>query len=225
MPYKDPEKRRACHAKWVAENAERNRQHKAKYREANRETLREKSRVYSARYRAENSALVRERNRKWMRKWVKNNRDESNRRGRESYAKHREARSEQNREYRQRRGNALAVERRKKRCRADATFKLSTRVRSAVSAALSRGRKSKGTELYLGCSFTELRVHLERQFAPGMTWDNYGVRGWHIDHIRPLNSFDLSDSAQQAMAFHYTNLQPLWAKDNLAKGAKWKDAA
>lgn len=54
-----------------------------------------------------------------------------------------------------------------------------------------------------------------------MSWDNYGRGGWHIDHIRPLLSFDLSDTEQAKQAFHYSNLQPMWQADNIRKGAKW----
>lgn len=51
-----------------------------------------------------------------------------------------------------------------------------------------------------------------------MTWENHGMRGWHIDHKRPCSSFDLSDPAQQCACFHFSNLQPLWATENLRKG-------
>lgn len=71
-----------------------------------------------------------------------------------------------------------------------------------------------------GTSLDGLRDHLEMQFKPGMAWHNYGFDGWHIDHKRPLVSFDLSDPEQQRLAFHYTNLQPLWKADNFAKGRK-----
>jgi hypothetical protein len=70
----------------------------------------------------------------------------------------------------------------------------------------------------LGCTLAELRAHLEAQFQPGMTWANYGA--WHVDHRRPLSSFDLSDPAQVVVACHHSNLQPLWAVDNIRKGAR-----
>jgi hypothetical protein len=54
-----------------------------------------------------------------------------------------------------------------------------------------------------------------------MSWDNYGVNGWHVDHIRPLSSFYLTDNNQLEIACHYTNMQPLWGKDNIKKGAKY----
>lgn len=63
----------------------------------------------------------------------------------------------------------------------------------------------------------ELIVHLESKFRPGMTWENRGKKGWHIDHIKPLSAFDLTDPGQVSDACHYTNLQPLWWKENLDK--------
>lgn len=74
----------------------------------------------------------------------------------------------------------------------------------------------------LGCTIEELKAHLESLFKPGMTWDNWGHTGdvWHLDHIIPLASFDLTDPEQVKLACHYTNLQPLWATENLQKGAR-----
>ena len=80
---------------------------------------------------------------------------------------------------------------------------------------ICRGKKCDTTEKLVGCYWIDLRVYLEAKFLPGMTWENYGT--WHIDHIRPCSSFDLTDPAQQRECFHYTNLQPLWAIDNLIK--------
>lgn len=72
----------------------------------------------------------------------------------------------------------------------------------------------------LDCSTEELKIKLESKFQSGMSWNNYGK--WHIDHIKPLSKFDLTDPIQLKEACHYTNLQPLWAKDNLRKGAKYE---
>lgn len=70
----------------------------------------------------------------------------------------------------------------------------------------------------IGCSGKELVAHLEAQFEPGMSWDNRNE--WHIDHIIPISSFNLLDPDQRAKASHYTNLRPLWAKENQRKGSK-----
>jgi len=70
----------------------------------------------------------------------------------------------------------------------------------------------------LGCRVTELVQYLEAKFQPGMSWENRHL--WHIDHIQALALFDLTDPLQCAQAFHYTNLQPLWAADNLRKGKR-----
>ena len=93
-------------------------------------------------------------------------------------------------------------------------------LRRRMSFVLAGARKAAHSIELLGCTRDELRAHLERQFTSGMTWDNYGVKGWHIDHRKPCAAFDLTNSEQQKECFHYTNLQPLWAKDNLAKGDK-----
>ena len=71
----------------------------------------------------------------------------------------------------------------------------------------------------LGCNGATLRAHIEAQFLPGMTWENYGRRGdqWQLDHIIPLADFDLHDPTQAAMASHYTNVRPLWSQDNWRK--------
>jgi hypothetical protein len=63
-----------------------------------------------------------------------------------------------------------------------------------------------------------LKKHLEQQFKEGMTWENYGTMGWHIDHINPCSSFDLTLQEERKKCFHYTNLQPLWWWENTSKG-------
>jgi hypothetical protein len=108
-----------------------------------------------------------------------------------------------------------------KRDMSNIQFVLGKNLRSRINTCL----KNRSTRLSLidliGISLEELIVYLESKFLPGMSWDNYGNKGWHIDHIRPMSSFDLTNLEQQKCAMHYTNLQPLWAKDNLSKGAKY----
>lgn len=98
-------------------------------------------------------------------------------------------------------------------------YSLARNLRMRVYAAIKHGYKSAPTMELLGCTLDELKVHLASQFTEGMSWNNYGL--WHIDHIRPCASFDLTQPDQQRVCFHYTNLQPLWAKDNSIKGSLW----
>jgi 5-methylcytosine-specific restriction endonuclease McrA len=75
---------------------------------------------------------------------------------------------------------------------------------------------------YLGCTITQLREHLEAKFQEGMTWENYGQ--WHVDHIIPLRYREGKDEPsldEIIQRLHWTNCQPLWAKDNIAKGNRW----
>jgi len=93
---------------------------------------------------------------------------------------------------------------------------LRSRVRGAIKS--SGGSKAHKTIRLVGCTIESLCQHLEAQFAEGMSWDNHG--DWHIDHIIPCAAFDLTDESQQFKCFNYTNLQPLWASDNMSKGAR-----
>jgi hypothetical protein len=95
------------------------------------------------------------------------------------------------------------------------SFKLASNLRSRVWSALKGINKNSTIMELLGCSIEELWIHLESKFQEGMSRENYGK--WHIDHIRPCCKFDLTDPNQQTLCFHYTNLQPLWATDNLKK--------
>ena len=101
----------------------------------------------------------------------------------------------------------------------DVLFRLACNLRKRLSNALQGRTKSAPTLALLGCSVDECRAHLERQFVDGMSWANRTA--WHVDHIRPVASYDLSDPGQQRACFHYSNLQPLWARDNLVKGARY----
>jgi len=109
-----------------------------------------------------------------------------------------------------------------KRLKEDITFRLIHTIRSRIKSAIisNSGTKLERYTTLLGCSIEICRKHLESQFREGMSWENYGKYGWHIDHIKPCASFDLSDLDQQRECFNYKNLQPLWASENLSKGCK-----
>lgn len=99
--------------------------------------------------------------------------------------------------------------------------RLKNNLRSRISKIVNGVVKHGSAIEDLGCSLEDLKIYIQSKFELNMTWDNYGHNGWHIDHIRPLSSFDLENPEEFKKACHYTNLQPLWAKDNLKKSDKW----
>jgi len=110
----------------------------------------------------------------------------------------------------------------KKRIEIDPSYKLMQNLRSRLRQALKHQRayKVSKTATLLGCTYEELKQHLESQFTEGMTWDNHGE--WHVDHKKPIAMFDLSKEEDQRVCFHYTNLQPLWAEENIKKSSLYE---
>lgn len=113
--------------------------------------------------------------------------------------------------------NKRAYEKRKLRYANDLNFKLASRLRNRINRAIKSKFKVGSAVRDLGCSIEQLKQHLESKFKTDMSWDNWTTDGWHIDHIVPLASLDLSDPVQFQQACHYTNLQPLWWHENLDK--------
>jgi len=115
----------------------------------------------------------------------------------------------------------------KKKRKEDINFRILCASRIRIYDALNGRIKSDTTKNLIGCPIDYLRQHIESQFKDGMSWENYGrgwgnkgMKEWHIDHIYPLASFDLTKPLEQRIACHWSNLQPLWAKENLEKSAK-----
>lgn len=143
------------------------------------------------------------------------------------FARNKEKKNQQNRDWYY--ANKDKTRERNKRNREvykkDPQYKLRKALRQRIYSCLL-GMKSKKTMELIGCDMAALKIHLESLFQEGMTWENYGnpngdhSDGWHVDHIKPCASFDLQDLNQQKECFHYTNLQPLWGRDNIAKGSK-----
>lgn len=105
----------------------------------------------------------------------------------------------------------------------DPAFKLCGTLRSRLGNAINSKNaiKSNTTMELIGCKLSFLLGYLEAKFTEGMSWENHGT--WHIDHIRPCCSFDLTIEEEQKKCFHYTNLQPLWAQENLSKGGAYTE--
>lgn len=115
--------------------------------------------------------------------------------------------------YKKRRNDELKLKR-----QSDPVFKLSSYIRNQIgfSFKVRSYRKYTSCKSILGCDFNALKLHFESLFQAGMNWDNMGR--WHIDHKKPLA---MAKSVQDVIELnHYTNLQPLWALDNLRKGTK-----
>lgn len=105
----------------------------------------------------------------------------------------------------------------------DPKFKIAKNLRSRLRHSIKYHlipKKKINTLDLLGCDLDSFKRFIERKFKKGMSWENWGPKSWHIDHIKPVAKFDLIKISDQKKCFHYSNLQPLWAKDNLKKSAK-----
>lgn len=112
------------------------------------------------------------------------------------------------------------LKKRRERYRTDLNYKLMCNLRGRLNQAIRRAKKCGRTLDLLGCTINELRQHIESKFIVGMSWKFVMTGEIHIDHIIPCSAFDMTDPSQQKKCFHYTNLQPLWAKDNFKKHTK-----
>lgn len=176
-------------------------------------------------------------NRKASKRYRKNNPEVSRVVQRRSYDKNKEKRKAYNRRvyrenkeeklaynreyYRKNKPDILAQKREySSRKSKDPLWILSRRLRSRLNSAVRGSYKNGSAVKDLGCSIEFFKQYLESKFQPGMTWKNYGRNGWHIDHIVPLKNFDLTKKSNVKNACHYTNLQPMWAIDNLKKSSR-----
>lgn len=107
-----------------------------------------------------------------------------------------------------------------KRYHNNASFKIGELMRGRLRVALNGNKKTASILVLVGCSLFRLKQHIESQFKEGMSWENHGLYGWHIDHIVPCSHFDFTKKEDQYKCFNYKNLQPLWAEENLSKGAR-----
>ncbi len=159
------------------------------YREKNIEKIKERNR----RYYAENKERLKDKSRKWYS---------------DNLASHKAYK--QTSKYKKRRRKLQ-----RDRYKNDPEYRLTAILRSSFTGRIKKEYKSESVVALVGCSISFAKDYLAERFTEGMSWSNHG--DWHIDHIRPCASFDLTDPEQQRQCFHYTNLQPLWAADNIRK--------
>ena len=164
---------------------------------------------YSVDYRRANAEKNRTKVREKSRQWRLDNPGYAKHASAKFYKQHKEEVINRNYEYT------------KKRRLTDKAYDMSIILRQRLGKALTKGYKTGSAVADLGCSMEEFVTHLESKFVDGMNWDNHGRHGWHVDHIKPLAAFDLSNPEETKKACHYTNLQPLWAVDNIKKSNKF----
>jgi len=198
------------------ENREENLKQRREYKSKNKEKIR----ASAKKYRTENADKIKA----YFKIYNPKNRLSLRERRRKHYLRHRERTLlinkiwlQNNKEARNKQTAAYA----KKRRKIDPLFKLANNVRSRLRVFLwGKGiKKSQRTFDLVGCTVLELKNHLEKQFLPGMHWDNHTNFGWHIDHIIPLSAAESSEDLE--FLCHYTNLQPLWWRENIIKKDKF----
>lgn len=199
---------KSCHdlvvRAWESKNPDKKAEINRASKERNREDIRTRKRE-----RWKNDLEFREKEIAIARRWKEENLEKV-KKYRKEYSANPEKKSLRNRS-------------RQERLKTNPAYKVEVNLRRRIIKALKGEAKSKSTMELLGCSHEKFIEYIEGQFEEGMTWENYGYRGWHLDHIIPCAAFDLTDPEQQKRCFHYTNLQPLWWKVNLAKKDKFPE--
>jgi len=221
---KNKERINARAKEYYLKNKERIKAQQREYDEANKEKKSERHRVYAKK----NATKIAEYRRKYNaervehahKKYIQNS-AAVRARTRKYYIENRDAclaRKKQRRLDNPERAREIS-RRNDAAIKADPSRYLARILRSVVADQIERGRGKKTikTVALIGCTIPDFIAHIERQFLPGMTWENRGLRGWPLDHIVPCVWFDLTDPVQQLICFNYQNYQPLWAADNIRK--------
>ena len=213
MAYKDPKKRKEYNQKYRRENKEKIAKRQKEYRQENIEYILIKEKEY----RESNKKVISQKRKDYYvknkkkeaknnKEYKKNNKEKINKSHKDYVAKNRDKVNKKRNEYL------------KKRKRLDSLFKLTCTLRNRTCGAFKSKfwKKEGSTEILLGTDYETAFQHIENLFTEGMSWENHGE--WHIDHKKPLASAKTEEELKKLC--HYTNLQPLWALDNIRKGAK-----
>ena len=163
--------------------------------------------------------IYREKNPNKMKEWYKNNLDYALQQKKDYYEKNRELIKERSKLWAKNNRDKVNKYIKSKKEK-NPLFKVELNIRGRMKQYLKQKNITQRNKTYdiVGIEINDLKKHIEKQFTKGMNWENYGVYGWHIDHIIPLCS--ANDENELLKLFHYTNLQPLWAEDNLKKNGR-----
>ncbi len=199
---KNREKRLAAQKEYYAANRNARIEYNKQYAEKNKESI--------CAQRKQHRAINSDQRKEAMRQWYLKNADYAKQQAKEYRIANKDKTREWHKAYR------------KERMTADPIYALAIKIRSLIGVKFATGGYTKRSRTHeiLGCSYPDFKLHIERQFADGMSWDNHGK--WHLDHIVPVATATCEDDVIRLN--HYANFQPLWAEDNLRKGSTYASA-
>ena len=215
MSYTTKEKKKKYDKDYHKNHKEKISIYQKEYRKNHREEISAKKKEFRKNHKEEIST--------YQKKYRKNHKEELSIKKKKHYKNHRKEILVKRKEYRKNHKEEISTkhkEYKKERYKNNILFKLSNLLRSRLYKAIRNNCKTGSAIQDLGCSITYFKTYLEKQFLPGMSWNNWGIKEnqWSIDHIIPLSSVDLTDRKQFLKVCHYTNLRPLWHIENIKKG-------
>lgn len=216
-----------CGKKYREENKEKIKLQKQEYYKLNKEHIKNRINIYVE----NNESLVKQRkvnyrknNKTKICEWQKQHRldniDKLKQKGRKYFSENKEKIGIRVKKYRKTEKAKTWWREYRKKLKQNPQHRIARALRDRIRDALQNNRKYGKSMDLLGCSIQFYKSYLESKFQYGMSWENYGQHGWHIDHIIPCISFDLTIEENQRKCFNYANTQPLWAEDNFSKGSK-----
>lgn len=231
MPAKTREQQRQYEAAYREKNREKiNARKRARYAESPRESqpISDERKAYLREYRQKNREILAAKNKEYAEangerrkaqqaEYREQNRQKINERARDYASRVAHKKRSYMQEWRKQNQEHLR-EKRVARYKTDPSYRVRINLRNRLNAAIRVGCKAGSAVRDLGCTIEDFMSYIAAQFLPGMSWENWGE--WHLDHIKPLAAFDLTNRNQFLAACHYTNMRPLWAADNLRKGQR-----
>jgi hypothetical protein len=197
--------RKEYNKEYRLKNKEKRKEYDKEYNLKNKEQIKE--------YRLKNKEKKKEYDKEYGKEYRLKNKEKK----KEYYLKNKEKRKEHNSKPET---QELRRNRENNRYNTDINFRILSICRTRLSHALKGNSKSASTMELIGCTVDELRRHIESKFELWMTWENQGLGGWDIDHIKACSHFNMEDPKQQRACFHWSNLQPMEHIDNIKKGKR-----